>query len=134
MALVRRRIERLGDDDLQRQLWFLRASLAALSAGSDQMPPVIRRSSNARPEERIVADRERLLTGARAVGNRLEALALRDGDGVSWVGLTLTSSNYWSPAALGANCATECPEWRCSSATWVPSPERSATRRWRKGQ
>jgi type 2 lantibiotic biosynthesis protein LanM len=103
MALVRRRIERLGDDDLQRQLWFLRASLAAMSAGSDQMPPVIRRSSHERPEERIEADTERLLAGAQAVGNRLEGLALRDGDGVSWLGLTLTSANYWCPVALGAN-------------------------------
>ena len=38
LALARRRIEQLGNDDLQRQLWFIRASLASLAPGPDQAP------------------------------------------------------------------------------------------------
>jgi type 2 lantibiotic biosynthesis protein LanM len=103
IALARRRIEQLCDDDLQKQLWFIRASLASLAPSLDQAPRVIHRPFEARAGTHVVANRERLLASARALGDRLACLALRGQNGVSWVGLTLTPGNHWAPAALGVD-------------------------------
>ncbi len=97
MALARRRIRRLNEDDLTQQLWFIRGSLATLSMGADQA----RWPSYRLTEPQILADRERLLAAARAVGDRLEVLALRGEGGVTWIGLTVTNDRHWSLAPLG---------------------------------
>jgi type 2 lantibiotic biosynthesis protein LanM len=52
-------------------------------------------------EPQAVADRERLLAAACAVGDRLEALALRGGHDVTWIGLTPTYGRHWSLAPSG---------------------------------
>ena len=83
MAMVQRRVQRLGGNDLGKQIWFIRASLATLrsaAGGSRQVThhPVV---------QTTVIDRERLLTAARAVGDRLETLAVRGEDDVTWIGL-----------------------------------------------
>ena len=44
-----------------------------------------------------------LIAGARAVGDRLAALALPGRYGASWVDLTLTPANYWALAPLGTD-------------------------------
>jgi type 2 lantibiotic biosynthesis protein LanM len=98
MDLVRRRLRGLGEPDLEQQLWFLRASLATLSMGTEQ-----ERWSSYRltePEEGAGADR--LLAAARAVGERLEALALRGADDATWIGLTYAGKRGWLLLPLGA--------------------------------
>ncbi len=94
MSLVRRRLELMGDRDLTRQLWFIRASLSTLSVGTKES----RYSAN---ESRSEIDRDRLIAAARSVGDRLEALALSTEDEATWIGLTISSEGSWSLAPLG---------------------------------
>jgi type 2 lantibiotic biosynthesis protein LanM len=97
LTRVRRRVEQLSDDDLARQLWFIRASLATLEVGVDRGQWATRLLI----EPHVVADHKGLLGAARAVGDRLDALALRDENNVNWIGLTPINGDYWTLAPLG---------------------------------
>jgi type 2 lantibiotic biosynthesis protein LanM len=97
MALVQGRLWQLREEDLTQQLWFIRASLATLSRGAEPKPRSAFRLL--RPQAR--ADRGRLLAAARAVGDRLEALALQGTQDATWIGLTLGTESQWSLLPLG---------------------------------
>lgn len=79
LARTRRRIEALGEEDLERQTAFVEASLGVA---------VRERRAWARetPSEEA-ADPARLLGGARSLGRRLATLAIREGERVSWLHL-----------------------------------------------
>jgi type 2 lantibiotic biosynthesis protein LanM len=98
--LVRRRLQRLGDADLARQLWFIQAALATTATDARRGP---RAASPPAPRSR--ADRQRLLAAARAIGDRLETLAVRGADGreAAWIGLTFLSQRQWSLSPLGVD-------------------------------
>jgi type 2 lantibiotic biosynthesis protein LanM len=96
MALARRRVQQLGEDDLGQQLWFIRASLTSLTMGEDRT----HWSTYHLTEPQTVAERAQLLAAAQAVGDRLELLALRGEQDVSWIGLRLTSKDHWSLVPL----------------------------------
>jgi type 2 lantibiotic biosynthesis protein LanM len=99
LALVQRRLRQLGKDDLARQLWFIRASLATLRKGEDRPA-----EAASRPGAPLTpAGRERLLAGACAVGDRLESLALRGADDISWVGLEMAAGGHLSLAPLATD-------------------------------
>jgi type 2 lantibiotic biosynthesis protein LanM len=99
MANVRRMIERLSEDDLERQSWFIRASMATLFRGIDG---VEERYVLSEPKE--IASREqlrdRLLTVARSIGDRLNVLALGSEE-AGWTGLTLSNERRWSLSPAG---------------------------------
>jgi type 2 lantibiotic biosynthesis protein LanM len=97
LTLVQRRLQQLSEDDLTRQLWFIRASLATLAMETDgaKWPPYHF------TELHTVADRERLLAVAQKAGDRLEALALRGEHDVSWIGLMSSMGRHWSLVPLG---------------------------------
>src|SRR5262249_265079 len=99
MELVRRRLESLGEDDLAKQLWFIRASLATLPKITHHVARAMPRVS-APP---VAVTREALLAQAIAIADRLDRLALRDAGEVSWLGITLVREQYWSLAPLGAD-------------------------------
>ena len=94
---VRRRLRELSEEDLQRQVWFVRASLATLVSPLDGSRQPHRRAI----QSGLAADRDRLLAAGRAVGDRLEALALRGTDDISWIGLTLADDRHWLLAPSG---------------------------------
>ncbi|UUU37070.1 type 2 lanthipeptide synthetase LanM family protein [Streptomyces sp. CA-210063] len=80
LDLVRQRVERLGDDDLAKQSWIIKASLATLLMDSeDRISRPAQAPSVSRPSlaPRRVA-REQLLALARSVGRRLDELSLRN--------------------------------------------------------
>jgi type 2 lantibiotic biosynthesis protein LanM len=92
LSRARRRIERLGAADLAYQTWIIRASLATLPSSRTwtQRPPTVCTAPSQVP------DPARFLAAARAVGDRLEALAVRGEDGgVGWVGLSITPRENW---------------------------------------
>jgi type 2 lantibiotic biosynthesis protein LanM len=93
MEVVRRRVQQLGEADLARQTWFIRASLATIVPDADHS-----RVAAVRPPApaAVPAGRERLVAAARAIGDRLDALALRGDDDVSWIGLTPLNGRHWS--------------------------------------
>lgn len=95
LDLVLERVRHLSEDDLARQLWFVRGSLATLSMDFEQMP-----GYQVTPPQ-VKVDRERLLAAARSVGDRLEALALRGERDASWIGLTVSRKGHWSLLPMG---------------------------------
>lgn len=96
LELVRRRLETFSEGDLERQVWFLRSSLAASTVDLETAAW----PSYELGEARAPASRERLLTAARRVGDRLEELALRGGDEATWIGLTSHQGRNWALVPL----------------------------------
>jgi type 2 lantibiotic biosynthesis protein LanM len=106
MALVRRRLQEFGDDDLSRQLWFVRASLATLAMGAEREQ--VRRLPHAGGRTRAEHGHGPLIAAACAVGDRLEALALRSNGQATWIGLDLVEDR-WTLGALGPDLAAGIP-------------------------
>lgn len=94
---VKRRVWQLGDGDLRQQLWIVQASLATISRSSDR----VLQPTYGLVHTRTTADYGRLITAASAVGDRLQEMAVRGDDDVSWIGLTLTNDQHWSLMPLG---------------------------------
>jgi type 2 lantibiotic biosynthesis protein LanM len=99
MALARRRIERLCERDLRQQLWFLDASLTTLSIDlyRDNWPSYLVSEPGRK------ADRLRLLDAARAVGDRLDELALRTKTEATWIGVAGVDGRHCSLAPLDSS-------------------------------
>jgi type 2 lantibiotic biosynthesis protein LanM len=97
-SLVSKRLERLGAQDLERQLWIINASFdgAALDARNLPKKPLALQPS--RPN----ATCKRLLTAAQAIGERLGKDALREGNAVGWLSLSEIREQEWAllPAGL----------------------------------
>ncbi len=94
LDLVRDRVRQLGDEDLDRQLWFLRASLVVWTVDLDRarwpsyevMPP------------KQPASRDRLVAQAARIGDHLASLAIRGEGEVTWIGLVTEIGRF--PALL----------------------------------
>lgn len=100
LASVQRRLQQLCEADLQRQLWIIRASFTSLYLSTEEQQG---HSSYKLTESQTIADFQSLLMAARAVGDRLETLALRGEQDASWIGLTLVNDRHWSVAPLGCD-------------------------------
>jgi type 2 lantibiotic biosynthesis protein LanM len=96
MAAVHQRLRQLSDRDLERQKWFIRAALTTLISESERVAV----PSYQRHDPQTPADSKHLLTAARAVGDRLELLALHGQQEVAWIGLSFVQQNRWSLAPL----------------------------------
>src|SRR5262249_9415319 len=97
MDLVRRRVQQLGERDLQQQTWLIRASLATVARPKTG----VKLPSFKMPEPRGEADRQRLLDAARAVADRLEQRALCGDDDASWLSLALAGESRWAMVTTG---------------------------------
>jgi type 2 lantibiotic biosynthesis protein LanM len=121
---VRRRVAGLSEADMERQTWFIRASLATLAGSTvgakaradvddlgcddiatpsptDSTPIVAsvgRPRCSAQPARSSALRREACLAAARAVGDRLAVLAIRGSQDVAWIGLKLENERDWSLA------------------------------------
>ncbi|HYO14893.1 MAG TPA: type 2 lanthipeptide synthetase LanM family protein, partial [Thermoanaerobaculia bacterium] len=96
LDLVRRRVERLSEEDLERQSWFLRASLLALTLDLDT---ALWPSYTVAPP-RPPATRGRLLEAARAIGDHLERSAIRAAGEATWIGLVTEMGRHPSLVPL----------------------------------
>jgi type 2 lantibiotic biosynthesis protein LanM len=97
-ALVERRLRRLDDGDMRRQVWFIRASLATLETGADRPPT--------RPTYQLVGaetgvSHGRLIAAARAVADHLAETAIHGEEDVSWIGLEHLGEGNWDITPLG---------------------------------
>jgi len=99
LALVQRRIQQLNTADLERQLWFINASLVTLSIDTDGA----RWGTYDVVEPEAQATREQLVAAACAVGDRLESLALINDSEVSWIGVALVNEKHWSLLPMGGD-------------------------------
>lgn len=96
LDLVRQRVERLSEEDLERQSWFLRASLLALTLDLDT---ALWPSYTVAPPKRP-ASRDRLLAAARAIGEHLERSAIRAAGEATWIGLVTEMGRHPSLVPL----------------------------------
>lgn len=99
MDLSRETVAGLSDDDLRRQTWFIRASIATLDLAKDDLtrgryepvwPPAMLGRNELMPL---------LIEEARRIGDRLEALALQENDHAAWIGFAYVNKT-WSLDAL----------------------------------
>lgn len=96
MSRVKRKLNELGDTDLKRQLWVVRASLTAV-AGKDHP-----RRARQRVTAKQRVDRTLLLEEACRIGAHLEQRALLGGAGsVSWIDIFRNPKQHWSLGAPG---------------------------------
>ncbi|GKQ36401.1 type 2 lanthipeptide synthetase LanM family protein [Streptomyces sp. A012304] len=100
-AIARERAAALSDDHLAQQIWFIEASLTALTMGDPSRwqpqarPTVVPRTVSGH------ASAGRFVDAARAIGDRLLKTAIVEGDRVCWLGLTLVGDKVWSLAPAG---------------------------------
>ncbi|PSB45905.1 type 2 lanthipeptide synthetase LanM family protein [Chamaesiphon polymorphus] len=97
---VRERLQQLSHTDLNRQLWIIRASLTSLSQDTDR--PKARNTTRPIDSLKIVT-RDRYVQAARAIGDRLETLAVRGESDAAWIGLNLVDDRHWTLTPLGAD-------------------------------
>lgn len=95
---AKQRVQNLDEQDLQRQIWLIEASLATLEMDN----PHITKHFSALQPTNTEATPERLMAMARTVGDHLSKLALREADHVNWLGLSLVNERRWAllPAGL----------------------------------
>lgn len=97
--MVCRRLQQLSHQDMAQQLWFIRASLATVQLDLDKVNfpsyPIL--------EPQAIVDCEQLLAAARAIGDRLDFLAIRGKEDASWIGLTFSDEPepQWFLVSLG---------------------------------
>jgi type 2 lantibiotic biosynthesis protein LanM len=96
-ALVERRVEQLGERDLHRQLWIVRASLATMSNRAEGPPRDGGQSRNPAPSK---VSTDELVVAACGIGDRLSELALRNGDDVAWLGVIPVNESEWRLSQL----------------------------------
>jgi type 2 lantibiotic biosynthesis protein LanM len=99
MAVAERRLAQLSENDLERQLWVVRASLATLAAHTDGPLNQVPCSSR----EPLPTSAGELLAAAMQIGNRLADLALTTDDEATWIGLEIAAHDQWSLSPLATD-------------------------------
>src|SRR6266700_2506099 len=91
LDLVSKRIQQLEEHDLEKQIWIIRASFTSITLGHKQ---AVQQRLHLHPSPSRITY-ERLISAARAVGDRLCKLALHGEESVGWVGVTLVREREW---------------------------------------
>jgi type 2 lantibiotic biosynthesis protein LanM len=92
-------ISQLDEHDLERQLWFIRASLTALVSGEGAG-----RHRGYEPfQPKSSPEGSSFLEAAIDVGNHLEDLTFQAQEDISWVGVGLQKDRLWSLQLLGVD-------------------------------
>jgi len=91
---VRKRLQGLDAEDLERQIWFIRASLSLVKIGSQRAkwkgyPPFAPQTI---PDWQTL--KEACKQAACKIGDRLELLALRSERDATWIGVTLIGGQH----------------------------------------
>ncbi|HEY1351400.1 MAG TPA: type 2 lanthipeptide synthetase LanM family protein [Ktedonobacteraceae bacterium] len=106
LDVVRQRLQALSEEELQRQIWIIRASFAGPASQRVTATPA---SADTLPRRPLPAvSRKLLLARACAIGDRLAILALREGERADWIGLT-RPARTWQIAAAGLDLQSGLP-------------------------
>jgi type 2 lantibiotic biosynthesis protein LanM len=97
LETVRRRLCQLSSQDLELQLWMIRASLATTVLARPNGEPHAHQNFTTRQEG---VSHDQLMIAACAMGDLLESRAIRWNENASWVGLTLANERQWSISTL----------------------------------
>lgn len=98
LNMVREKILALSEEDLSRQIWFIRGSLATTR---ETKPPVATIADA--PHESTPANSDALIRAACLIGDQLEAIAYRSDEFISWTGLTMIQEKCWSILPVGTD-------------------------------
>jgi type 2 lantibiotic biosynthesis protein LanM len=98
LEAVRDNLRKLSDEDLSRQQWLIRSSLATTGAVKRQSP--IERQS---PRPGVAPTERQLIDEARAVAGRLEETVSRSEGYVGWMGLMGVQERSWIVAPVGGD-------------------------------
>ncbi len=91
LDVVSRRTQQLEEQDLEKQIWIIRASFTSVTLGTEQAATP---RLHLHPSPGSVTY-ERLITAARSVGDRLCKLALYREESVGWVGVEVMKDREW---------------------------------------
>jgi type 2 lantibiotic biosynthesis protein LanM len=84
LSVVSKRLKRLSEQDLARQLWIINAAFDGVPSDTHSLP----RKPLVLKDTRASVSRKRLLAAAQSIGTRLGESALREGQAVGWLGLS----------------------------------------------
>lgn len=98
LEMVRSRLADLDEGDLGRQLWFIRAAVATHQINVFGLESGMEARSAAADRE---VDPGQLLEAARAIGARLESLALRSNGDATWIGVQSRQGRNFRLTPLG---------------------------------
>ena len=101
IAVVRRQLLELSEEDLERQTWIVRASLATLSSQPSHASAAAGRIDARQLSGAPEANRDELLSTACAIGDRLSDLAIRENGAATWMGLPFATETHRYVAPLG---------------------------------
>jgi len=98
LEVVRKGLSSFNEDDLERQVWVIKASFASMILSTADSSS--RAALQLRPSQTHVTY-ERLIKAAQAVGDRLCRLAIYGEDAVGWLGLTSVREREWQIRLTG---------------------------------
>lgn len=88
---VRMHMQRFDEQDLEKQVWVIRASFTSMALGTEK---ATLRILQLKPSTTEVTY-DRLITAAHAIGDRLGKLALHSEETVGWLGVTPVNEHEW---------------------------------------
>ena len=99
LSLVRQHLEHMGERDLHKQSWIVRASLATLHMASEHMLGV----PFAEPEQQRQIEPERLLELSNELAERICELAICGKDQAHWLNISMLGEGVWNvvPSDIG---------------------------------
>ena len=98
MELVKEGVQHLSELDLERQVWVIRASFACMEMNRTAVKPKRNLQLQAATE---TVTREQLIAQAKAIGDRLEQLAVINDETIGWLVVNLLAGVEWSPVPIG---------------------------------
>lgn len=94
---VKNSLQQMGEKDLKRQIWYIKASLATLTVkGKKYQKP-----SYCLKETKKVTKKEQLVTWAEKIALELDDLAIRGKNDLTWISLTALNENNYSLVTSG---------------------------------
>lgn len=101
LSFVQERLQHMGEEDLRRQTWFIRAAMTALAIEEPGSTPALSSSTFFVRSEACAED---FLEMAIAAGDYLAESAIRGrSGGIAWIGLDSASENFWELMPTGLN-------------------------------
>ena len=106
LARVQRRLASMGEEDLTRQLWYIRASFATLGGTNSHAAQKVTQQgqqliqTETDKAQTVTPTPEDLRRAARTVGDHLEGLAHQYQQHAIWIGLGMDEQESWSLAPL----------------------------------